>query len=640
MSLFPSFPVFTRYRYQLLITARRILLCYGLYMTARLVFYSANRLSFQGPAERLLSDLFYGLWFDTFSIIATNCVFILLSIVPVKAFFRRSYQASLALLFLITNIGCLALNLVDAGYFPYIRKRSTSDLFQQLGGQSDVGRLIPAIISEYWWLLLVFGGIATVFVLVYRRIRTDEPPGTGKPRPIVTILCFFGACALAFTGLRGGFLPAPIDIVNAGAVTDPGRAALVLNTPFTVIKSLSKHPLEEQKFFSDAQLGAIIDPVHQFDGDGNGSQNVVVILLESFAKEYTKLGGKQSYTPFLDSLMDHSLVFTNAYANAVKSIEGIPAVLSSIPSMMDNPFINSVYANNRQTSFASLLGAEGYNTAFFHGGSNGTMNFTDWASAAGYQHYFGRDEYGNDSDYDGYWGIWDEPFLQYTAEKLNQTDQPFHAAVFTLSSHHPFRVPAEYTSRFSGNKHVFGAALRYADHSLGRFFETAQRMKWFKNSLFVLVADHAILADTLYGEDPLAIFRIPLLFYKPDNSIAGRRTDVTGQIDILPQALDLLGYRKPFFSLGKPPDRKTGHLTTYYADGYHYVFTDSLLFTYNGTQPHSAYNYFRDSALTRKLETEYTDLRETVDTRFRALLQLYSRCLTKDEMTSETFGKK
>jgi phosphoglycerol transferase MdoB-like AlkP superfamily enzyme len=352
----------------------------------------------------------------------------------------------------------------------------------------------------------------------------------------------------------------------------------------------------------------------------------VVILLESFSKEYCALGGKNSFTPFFDSLIGHSLVFTNAFSNSSKSIEGIPAVLSSLPSYMEIPFINSMYANNYQTSFASLLGKEGYETAFFHGGSNGTMNFVQWSAAAGYKQYFGRDEYNNESDFDGYWGIWDEPFLQFAVQKMSEFQQPFHSAVFTLSSHHPYMVPEKYHNKFPKGKEDFEAALRYADYSLRRFFEAASRTIWYNNTLFVMVADHAIVSDK-YLDNALASLTIPAAFFKPDHSLKGRNESVFFQHDVLPQAMQLIGYNKPFFSFGKDPAKKKDHLGCYFGNGYYSTFTDSMLITYVGTKTQGVYNYLRDTALYNNVKGKYPDIEALIGKNFRAMIQTYNHTL-------------
>jgi phosphoglycerol transferase MdoB-like AlkP superfamily enzyme len=143
--------------------------------------------------------------------------------------------------------------------------------------------------------------------------------------------------------------------------------------------------------------------------------------MESLSSEHIgafnrQVEGYQGYTPFLDSLIDHSIAF-NGFANAKQSIEGLPAIIASIPALMDRPFITSAFAGNSFDALAALLEKKGYETSFFHGGTNGTMDFDRFARASGFKRYYGRNEYDNDMDFDGRWGIFDEPFFQFFAKK-------------------------------------------------------------------------------------------------------------------------------------------------------------------------------------------------------------------------------
>ena len=159
-------------------------------------------------------------------------------------------------------------------------------------------------------------------------------------------------------------------------------------------------------------------------------KNVFVIILESFSSEHIgalthQIGNKNTdFTPFLDSLAEKSLVF-EGFANGKRSIEGIPAILASLPTWMTEDFITSQYSSNKFNSLASILKAEGYNTSFFHGGKNGTMGFDAFSKSAGFEFYYGKNEYPDQSDFDGSWGISDEPYLQYIAKTLNTTPEPF-----------------------------------------------------------------------------------------------------------------------------------------------------------------------------------------------------------------------
>jgi phosphoglycerol transferase MdoB-like AlkP superfamily enzyme len=176
-------------------------------------------------------------------------------------------------------------------------------------------------------------------------------------------------------------------------------------------------------------------------------------------------------------------VFPNSFANGKRSIEGIPAIIAGIPSLLSDPFITSAYSGNNVTSFASLLKKKGYHTVFYHGGTNGTMGFDNFSRLAGFDHYFGRTEYNNDKDFDGTWGIYDEPFLQRTISELNKVNSPFAATIFTLSSHHPYKIPEKYIGKFPEGTLPIHAAVRYADFALEKFFNAASSAPWFKDYL-------------------------------------------------------------------------------------------------------------------------------------------------------------
>jgi len=198
--------------------------------------------------------------------------------------------------------------------------------------------------------------------------------------------------------------------------------------------------------------------------------------MESLGSEYTALAkDKQSLTPFLDSLADKSTQFVNAYANGKTSIKGIPAIVAGIPTLFDGSFTYSAYNANSFESIGSLLKKKGYSTSFYHGGNNGTMGFDVFAKAAGFDRYYGRNEYPNPVDYDGHWGIFDESFFQFFKAQLDQEKKPFATCFFSLSSHHPYTLPEKHKGRFKGNSLAIGASIQYADYALVQFFETAKK---------------------------------------------------------------------------------------------------------------------------------------------------------------------
>ena len=628
---FFEFIVTLNYLNQLLFLLKRLLICYLLYFICRLLFFVGNADLFPSVNfTDFMQNAIYGLRFDTFSIFVGNSLFILLSIIPSNLYNKAFYQKTLKWIFIISNSIFIMANCIDIAYFPFIKKRSTSDLLEQIGGQTDLGQLLPQFLKDFWWVVIIYILLVITLVKLYKRVKpvnvTKYVFTSVKEYGIITLL-FLVTSGFVVLGIRGGFQRIPIDIVNAGSVTIPEEIPIVLNTPFTLIKTVTQKAVPSYNFYNDAFLKEHYPTNHTYNDSIFKKQNVVILVLESFSKEYTKLGVNKSLTPFLDSLMDQSLVFTNAYSNGSKSIEGIPAILSGLPSLMDNPFINSIYTNNLQTSFASVLGKEGYSTAFFHGGINGTMNFDDWAPSAGYSNYYGRNEYGNDDDYDGFWGIWDEPFLQYSIKKMNELKAPFHSAIFTLSSHHPYFVPAKYKNKFPKGPLENSESIGYADYALKQFFNEAKKQSWYNNTLFVLCADHGSISEHPFFSNVVGNQSIPIIFFKPDNSLKGKNTTVFSQMDILPSTLQLLGYNKPFFAFGKSFLDTGSHKSYFYANSTHYVYNDSMLFSFSNTELRSVINYKRDSTLNTELLKKYPDIENKAIQDFKVFIQTYNQTL-------------
>lgn len=362
----------------------------------------------------------------------------------------------------------------------------------------------------------------------------------------------------------------------------------------------------------------------------------MIIVLESFSKEFTGIGGGKSYTPFLDSLMQHSLVCRNAYANALRSAEGIPAVLAGIPSLQDEPFATSLYGTDRISSLPRLLGPEGYSSAFYHGGTNGTMSFDVFTANAGYRYYRGRNEYHNEKDYDGNWGIWDEPFLQYTVRDISATlQQPFCAALFTLSSHPPYKIPAQHKDRFPRGPLQVQECVGYTDYALRRFFAAAESQDWYRNTLFVITADHCSPASSSdYYQGLSGRYAIPVVFFAPgDHTLSGHFDELAQQLDIIPSVLDYLGYPHPFFAFGNSiftvaPNR---FVINQQSGVFSWTMGDYLLQA-NGDHARSLYDLRNDSLCRNSLLPPRDSLALQYLQYVNAFRQVYNKALIKNGM--------
>jgi hypothetical protein len=533
----------------------------------------------------------------------------------------------------------LLFEISDWVYYPYNLKRATSGILDIITHKGDFWSLLPGFLHDFWYVPLICLLALFLLIVVNKKICKATPltaPAVYKNKfRIVQFAVMLVIAGITLIGMRGGLQYLPVSINNAVQDVEPDLVPVILNTPFSIITTVTNNELPELRYFPNSELKNYFNTTKHFNKRKFKPKNVVVIIIESYSREFTKLSGGKSYTPFLDSLMDHSLTCTQAYANALHSAEGIPAVLSGIPSLMDDPIQNSVYSTNHLTSLPLLLKQKGYSSSFYHGGTNGTMSFDVYCKAAGFDEYNGRTEYNNDDDYDGNWGIWDEQFLQFFATDINRLKPPFFSTVFTLSSHEPFHIPDKYQSTFPPDSLPIHRAVAYTDYSLRKFFETASKQPWYNNTLFVITADHCFPKIT---ENQTACnmssYAIPILYFSPsDSSLKGYCDTLTQQIDILPSVLDYLGYDKPFFALGNSIFSPVEHRYTanYLSGFYQFVFENRILFCVN-MNPKGLFDFSTDKGCRIDLINKEPEKAKILLHYLRALMQIYNSSLIKDEM--------
>ena len=551
-------------------TLYNLLLAYALYFIARITFLLENWSYFSSnlTGSHLLEMLSGGLMFDTSAIMLTNSLYIVMMLLPVHQVVAKPvYQKICRGVFLAVNGLALAMNLCDAVYFQFTMRRTTTTIFDEFSNEGNLGSIFLTETFRHFYLLILF---VLLMWCVYRLYRKSTIVWKNGVRlwhyNVASFLSLLLIAPFVVAGIRGGFTTAvrPITISNANQyVNHPTEAALVLNTPFSLYRTIGKAVFVVPNYYSDKEeMAAIYNPVHvPNDTVPMTKKNVVVLIVESFGREYIgalnkslENGRYRGYTPCVDSLIAKSITFSHSYCNGRKSIDGMPSILSSIPMFVE-PFFLTPASMNHVDGIASLLAGEGYQTAFFHGAQRGSMGFQAFARSTGFQEYYGREDYdaddrfGGDDDFDGMWAIWDEPFLQYYAAKISEMKEPFMTAVFTASSHHPFAIPEKYQKQFPEENLEIHKCIRYTDMAIGKFFETASREPWFKNTIFVLTSDHTNMSDHAEYQTDLGGFCSPIIIYEP-----GREPEVfdkiAQQIDILPTVMGMLHYQKPYFGFG------------------------------------------------------------------------------------------
>lgn len=651
------------YNYNIVLLLKRLLLALLLFFISRLFFYIYNIGLFTDVSFfELVKIFFLGLRFDISAILYLNIIIILLHLIPLgKINKSKGLQLFEKILFVSINGIMTLLNLSDSIYFHFVQKRSTADIYKLVFVSDDVATLLPGFIIDYWFVPIIWIVIMVLTWFIYPKYnyqKVQKPKSTKSKIAHLSYQFVFMLVLIGITiiGARGGLQLKPLAIIDASRNVKASQMPLVLNTVFTCITTYGRNGLQKKSYYSDNECQQIYPIVNDFRDKNKpfNNKNIVVLLLESFSKEYVGfLNNYSGFTPFLDSLSKHSIVYENAFSNGLRSIDAIPAIVSGVPTLMDDPFITSIYNTNKTNCLPNMLKEKGYYTSFFHGGTNGTMNFNGYASYAGFEDYYGRYEYDNNKDYDNYWGIYDEPFLQYFAQKLNTFKEPFFAFEFTLSSHYPYSIPEKHLGKFPEGTMKIHKVVRYTDYALSEFFKTAKKMPWYNNTLFVIVADHpaqsVIPSNTddiensgeelssylaTYYKNTSGRYAIPILLFSPgDSSFIGTNQNTVQQTDLMPTILDYLNYDEPFISFGSSIfSNDTNGVALQFVNGLYQITSGKYSLLFDGTKSVSLFNNENDPGHKVNLVNKETETAKKLELKIKAILQEYFNRMIDNNM--------
>ena len=519
------------------------------------------------------------------------------------------YQKRVTVLLLsFINISFIAINIIDLAYYKFNLRRSTVDLFRIV---KDSLNATGSFLIVYWYLLALFLLLSAAVILVFNFILKNDKANT-RASLLQYIISNILPCLffLFFSGLLARGISSRPILPSTPLLYLPAQyQPLVNNSTVTVLYSFfkSQKKLDEKKYYPNSKLDSLYTINRKFDSTAPfNKKNVVVIILESFAKEYVEDGDAlRVKTPFIDSLMKESIVCKNAYSNGLESNKGIVALLASIPPFFDEPYYYSVYSNNNIRGIGSILKEEGYSTSFFMGAGYDHYGFAKFSKMIGIDNYFSGLDYGNQKHSDGNWGIYDHYFLPYAGRQFKQLKKPFFSVVFNLSSHYPNKIPDTLKERFTiKGQNVQQNSISYVDYSLRLFFEEIKEDPWYKNTLFVFSADHNFFWHAKEKAGLYKNFRIPIFFYLPGQCVRKELNKPVQQLDIVPSILDLLHYGHSFMSFGRSvfDTIHTGVALNNF-NGLYQILDSSYIFGYDekSERPAYLYNFKADPSLTTNL---------------------------------------
>jgi len=385
-------------------------------------------------------------------------------------------------------------------------------------------------------------------------VRGPHPDSHTRSLPRAA-LAVFAVLALTVLAARGGLQKKPLNPIHAFTSGQHEIGILTLNSAFTLLHSPRVRELEPVEFFADDRDAdeLIRAPYGYAAAAGVGArsrpQNVVLLILESFGTEFW--GGdsleQPGLTPFLDSLRQHGTFLTNAFANGRRSMDALPSILLGVPLYSGRSIAVSGYQSNEWRGLGHFLEDAGFHTSMFHGAPKGTMYFDAIAAMSGIQDFYPLERFPEDvqrDGFDGHWGLFDEPALQFAAHELTAHPEPWFTTLFTISTHHPYRVPVEYQGTLPEGSREIHQSVAYVDLAVRKFFETARTKAWFENTLFIITGDHTPPLRSPRYDTALGRYMVPVLLYHPTVRLPHvDSTRITQHVDLFATVLDYTGAR-------------------------------------------------------------------------------------------------
>ena len=333
---------------------------------------------------------------------------------------------------------------------------------------------------------------------------------------------------------------------------------LQANGVYKFYEAFTNSELDYFKFYNTLSEEQLAQNLKTFYPNYNGSEtlsreivadstelrkNVVLITVESLSADFMAYyGNKSGITPFLDSLSQHSLFFTQTYATGNRTVRGLEAITLCIPPSPGESVVKRVDNKNKITTAAVFL-QKGYQVKYLYGGDSYFDNMQDFFSGNKYD-IVDKNNFKQEAiTFDNIWGVCDEDMYRKAIEVMNEEalqKKPFFNHIMTVSNHRPFTYP-EGKIAISGQAKSRDGGVKYTDYSIKKFFEMAQKQDWFANTVFVIVADHCASSAGKI-ELPLEKYRIPALIYAPGFVVPRAFDTLISQIDVMPTLFGLLNF--------------------------------------------------------------------------------------------------
>ncbi len=559
----------------------------------RLVEFVALHAQVTHPDVSALGAFVRGVWFD--NVIACYIMALPLVVVLTTAMFgwsHRRLRRGVTVYFAVFYAIAFMPSAANTPYFAYFFKNINSSIFGWFGYTATTAGML--VQEKSWWFYIALYLLLTaafvwallrverVYARSLKNVTVDRRPTFYVLGSVASVLLI----ALCVFGIRGRRGYNPIKISEAYYCDDPFLNQLGINPAFNLLTSVLDDMKPENK---DLRLMPSADAVAYtrrwlgIQGKADGSDvlrrfvvndtarktplekpNVVVILMESMSGSLLQeFGQSQPLTPTLDSLYQCSLAFTNFYSAGIHTNHGMTATLYSFPALMFRNLMKGTVTPHRE-GLPTVLKGLGYENMFFMTHEAQYDNMKAFFATNGYDDIYSQENYPKREVVNSF-GVSDHFEFGYALGKINEkakARKPFLATILTISNHPPYIVPEWFKPRTKDDE---TRIVEYADWCVGDFLRKAAREPWFKNTIFVIQADHGKMVGQSDAELPVSYNHIPLIIF--GKGVKPMKYDGLGmQVDVMPTLLGLMGVNYSYDGFGVDLLKRKRDMVFYSAD--------------------------------------------------------------------------
>jgi phosphoglycerol transferase MdoB-like AlkP superfamily enzyme len=560
-----------------------------------LVFFFIARLffifvQFQSSFQNSICGLFGTFWHGVKLDISTIGYYLLVPMLvalPGIFFSGNWYRIFIRLYTWILVIFSSLIIVADANLYSYwgFRMDYTPMLYLKTPEEAMASVSSLKIIVFLMTILLM----SSFFIYIYNRLIDRLFTSFTKMHyPLPWLLFFMVLMGALIIPIRGGFGVAPI---NAGSVYFSEKMFLnhtAINAVWNVgCSAFAQNPVKNPYEFGELSTAInIVDTLTIKKGPpvkvlNTSRPDIMIMVLESFSGYLIgPLGGDSLVTPNFNRYVSEGILFSDFYASGTRTDKAMPAILNGYPAQPAQSIIKEPKKSQSLPSLVKILIENGYNSSFWYGGEINFANFNAFVIGSGFTSIITRNNF-NPENFNSKWGVHDHILFKTLEDSMKVVKEPFFKVVLTLSSHEPFDVPME---PFFTGKDVLSEyknSVYYADRSLGAYLDWAKSTEWWKNTLIIMVADHAARISGDIPNYSGTVFKIPMLWVGGALAKRGFRIEKLGsQVDIPTTLLNQLGLTGNFpFSKDLLSDQSKSFAFYTYNEGFGFITdTSSVAF--------------------------------------------------------------